>query len=180
MVSGPTDRHHRTNPAVRVAVVLVIAGTALVFFVGHCTSLNTRERECHSAELGESLTTIFPRAPMATSGRRSTGTAYVPPIYERKDELHGQRGGAEQSTAPMFERENVPPLSSLGESFPSLPNCCSRRSSAAICITDKCCTFLMFGTNKPSLVSIATPMLCEPWTTDVDDEGRETLALPSR
>ena len=66
-------------------------------------------------------------------------------------------------TDPMFERVNVPPVKSSGVSLPASPIWWSLLSSTVISNIDLFCTFFTFGTTKPCCVSMATPMLCEPW-----------------
>ena len=63
----------------------------------------------------------------------------------------------------MFDRVKVPPDKSFGDNFPLSPRWWSLLSSTAISNTDLFWTFLIFGTNKPCWVSMATPILWEPW-----------------
>eukprot|EP00123_Amoebidium_parasiticum_P012106 comp21122_c0_seq1/m.28548 comp21122_c0_seq1/g.28548 ORF comp21122_c0_seq1/g.28548 comp21122_c0_seq1/m.28548 type:complete len:318 (+) comp21122_c0_seq1:235-1188(+) len=81
---------------------------------------------------------------MATVGTRITGRMYVPPIE------------------PMFEIVMVAPARSSVGSLPSMPDFCMRLSSIAISMIVLSCTFLTLGTSRPSLVSMAKPMLCAP------------------
>ena len=66
-------------------------------------------------------------------------------------------------TDPMFDRVKVPPDKWSGDNFPLSPSWWSLLSSTAISNTDLFWTFLIFGTNKPCWVSMATPILWEPW-----------------
>ena len=63
----------------------------------------------------------------------------------------------------MFDRVKVPPDKSSGDNFPLSPSWWSLLSSTAISNTDLFWTFWIFGTNNPCWVSMATPILWEPW-----------------
>ena len=66
-----------------------------------------------------------------------------------------------QLTVPMLESENVPPERSCVPSLPSCPSAMIRFSSPATWSMLRLWTFLTLGTSKPSLVSMAKPMLCD-------------------
>ena len=65
----------------------------------------------------------------------------------------------QKHTVPMFDRVNVPPVKSLNGSFEVSPNDCNLFISVAISKILLFSTFLIFGTIKPSGVSIAMPIL---------------------
>mmetsp|Transcript_21614 Transcript_21614/g.38815 ORF Transcript_21614/g.38815 Transcript_21614/m.38815 type:complete len:269 (-) Transcript_21614:569-1375(-) len=89
----------------------------------------------------------LPRAPMATSGVKTTGTAQVAPMV------------------PMFEMVNVPSAKCSGLSLPALASSCSIAISSAIWKMVLPCTPFTFGTTKPAGVAMATPMLWLPLMT---------------
>ena len=60
----------------------------------------------------------------------------------------------------MLERVNVPPIKSLGANLDALASPCSLTKSLAISKMLLVSIFFIFGTIKPSAVSMATPMLC--------------------
>lgn len=70
-------------------------------------------------------------------------------------------------TEPMFERVKVPPVRSAGASLDAVANDCSRLRSLAISNMLFVSQFFMFGTIKPSLESMAIPILCDALKTNV-------------